>query len=217
MPIIRDRVGSDTSTDRRNVEAYNDFLIAAELLQQPRLARIYVYTCYAGTTTIDTIIDALGLKRATTYEDIEELETIGAIDRDDSTRPHEIDADAFAFVDQDGIAITPTVFHAISVTEIDGDVDYVYNRYGPGTVAAAVRLTAQHYAGQLTKRMVASELGIKPVEGISLVTALERVIALGIRFDPYFEFAVGDISDEISTSVDASLAHTRNETVGDNE
>ena len=64
------------------------------------------------------IIDALELKRATTYEDIEELEPLGSIDRDDSTRPHDISASSFAYVDPDGISITPTVLHAIALREI---------------------------------------------------------------------------------------------------
>ena len=219
MPVIKDRTvtESESSESGRAVEEYDNFLIAAELLKQPRLARIYVYICYSGPTTIDTIIDALELKRATTYEDIEELERLGAIDRDDSTRPHEISASPFAYVDPDGISITPTVLHAIALREVDDDVEYIYTRYGPGTVAAAVRFVAEHYAGQLTKRMVASELDIKPVEGMSLVDALERVIAVGAKHDPYFDLVAGDAADDIDTSIDATLPDSESESTDDNE
>lgn len=219
MPVIKDRTvtESESSESGRAVEEYDNFLIAAELLKQPRLARIYVYICYSGPTTIDTIIDALELKRATTYEDIEELERLGAIDRDDSTRPHEISASPFAYVDPDGISITPTVLHAIALREVDDDVEYIYTRYGPGTVAAAVRFAAEHYAGQLTKRMVASELDIKPVEGMSLVDALERVIAVGAKHDPYFDLVAGDAADDIDTSIDATLPDSNSASTDDNE
>ena len=214
MPIIRDRGDRENSVPQRagSVEDYDDFLIAAELLQRPRLARIYVYTCYTGPTTIDIIIDALNLKRATTYNDIEKLEEIGAIQRDDSTRPHQITAEAFAYVDPEGIAITPTVLHAVALQEIDDDIAYIHNRYGSGTIAAAVRLVAEYYAGKRTKRMVATALGIEPVEGMTLVTALERAIAVGSRQDPYFELVAGDVEPEVETSIDPSLGDRSPET-----
>ncbi len=206
MPIIRDRDEEESAPERiSSVEEFDDFLIAAELLQRPRLARIYVYICYTGPTTVDIIIEALDLKRATTYEDIEELERVGAIKRNDSTRPHQITAEAFAYVDPGGIAITPTVLHAIALREIDDEVAYVHNRYGPGTIAAAVRLVAEYYAGQRTKRMVATELGIKSVEGMSLVGGLERAIAAGSRYDPYFDLVAGEVAPDVETSIDASL------------
>jgi hypothetical protein len=159
----------------------------------------------------------LDLKRATTYEDIEELERLGAIDRDDATRPHKISASSFAYVDPDGISITPTVLHAIALREIDDDVEYIYTRYGPSTVAAAVRLAAEHYAGRLTKRMVASELGIKPVEGMSLLDALERVIAVGAKHDLYFDLVAGDAADDIDTSIDTTLPEPNSESTDDDE
>jgi hypothetical protein len=214
MPIIRDRGDRENSVPKRagSVEDYDDFLIAAELLQRPRLARIYVYTCYTGPTTIDIIIDALNLKRATTYDDIEKLEEIGAIQRDDSTRPHQITAEAFAYVDPEGIAITPTVLHAVALHEIDDDIAYIHNRYGSGTIAAAVRLVAEYYAGERTKRMVATALGIEPVEGMTLVKALERAIAVGSRQDPYFELVAGDVEPEVETSIDPSLGDRSPET-----
>lgn len=214
MPIIRDRGDRENSVPKRagSVEDYDDFLIAAELLQRPRLARIYVYTCYTGPTTIDIIIDTLNLKRATTYDDIEKLEEINAIQRDDSTRPHQITAEAFAYVDPEGIAITPTVLHAVALHEIDDDIAYIHNRYGSGTIAAAVRLVAEYYAGKRTKRMVATALGIEPVEGMTLVTALERAIAVGSRQDPYFELVAGDVEPEVETSIDPSLGGRSPET-----
>ena len=198
-----------------SAKEYDDFLIAAELLQRPRLARIYVYICYTGSTTIDAVIDALDLKRATTYEDIEDLEEVGAVKRDKSIRPHQITAEAFAYVDPEGIAITPTVLHAVALRETDDDVAYVHNRYGPGTIAAAVRLVSEYYAGQRTKRMVATELGIKPVEGMSLVEPLERAIAVGSRHDPYFNLVAGDVASEVDTSIDASLGESQRKTSSD--
>ena len=210
MPVIRDD-GSKTAAPGRvgDVDEYEDFLVTAHLLQHPRLARIYVYICYAGSTTIEDVVDALDLKRATTYEDIDELEAIDAVGRDETSRPHRIEASAFAYVDPDGIAITPTVLHAIALREIDDDVEYIYNRYGPGTVAAAVHLAAAHYAGRLTRRMAASDLGLQPVEGMALLAALEPVIAAGSAFDPYFELVAGDAADDVTTNLDASIERFR--------
>lgn len=205
MPVIRDtgEAANAVSADASASE-YDDFLVAAHLLQAPRLARIFVYVCYAGPTTVEEVVDVLELKRATTYEDVEQLEEIGAIERDDSTRPHRITASGFAYVDPDGVAITPTVLHAVALREIDDDVEYVYNRYGVGTVAAAVRLAAEYYAGQLTQRMVASDLGVESVEAASLLNALEGAIAAGTRHDPYFHLVAGDAAEDVETDLDAS-------------
>ncbi|WP_246982009.1 helix-turn-helix domain-containing protein [Halorientalis marina] len=206
MPILT--APSDTPngvSDENQFEADFDGLIAATtLLQEPRLARGYVYICYYGPTTIQDLIDQLDIARATAYDDVDQLESLGVVDRDESTRPHELTATAFAFIDESEIAITPTVLHAIALSEIDDDVAYVRNRYGTTRLVKALRLAGEYVAGSLTQRMVAEKLGVTPAEGMAIVYALQPVLSAGSEHDPYFDRLFPEISDDISVDGDLS-------------
>jgi hypothetical protein len=133
---------------------------------------------------------------------VEQLETLLLVERDESTRPHELTAESFAFVDQDQLAITPTVLHGVALTEIDDDLAYFQNRYGIGCLAQALRLAGKHYAGQLTQRQISEELGVAPTEGMAVVQALRPALAAGQKFDPYFNRLFPDIADEIDVDVE---------------
>jgi hypothetical protein len=199
---------SDTrerATDEDQFEADFDGLIAATtLLQEPRLARSYIYICYDGPTTIQNLIDHLEIARATAYDDVDRLESLGVVDRDESTRPHKLTATAFAFIDESEIAITPTVLHAIALSQIDDDVAYIRNRYGTTQLVKALRLAGEHFAGSLTQRMMADELDVTPAEGMAIVYALQPALAAGSEYDPYFDRLFPDISTEISVGAEHS-------------
>lgn len=191
--------------NQRFVDGLNGFMTAARLLDEPRLARIYVYVCYYGPTTIAEIIEELDLKRATTYDDVETLERMGVLDRDANERPHRLSAMPFAFVERDSFAVTPTVLHGIARSEFDEDVEYFRNRYGGAKLAAAVHAVGLHYADRLTRRMVARELDVQPVEGMTIVDALAPVIAAGKEFDPYFAHLFPEIAKEIDVDLVVDL------------
>jgi hypothetical protein len=196
----------ERATDEDQFEADFDGLIAATtLLQEPRLARSYIYICYDGPTTIQHLIDELDIARATAYDDVDRLESLGVVTRDESTRPHELTATAFAFIDDSEVAITPTVLHAVALSEIDDDVAYVRNRYGTTRLVKALRLAGEHFAGSLTQRMVADELGVTAAEGMAIVYALQPALAAGSELDPYFDHLFPEISEEISVDGDGSL------------
>jgi len=189
----------DGTTEEDQFEADFDGLIAATtLLQKPRLARIYVYICYYGPTTIQDLIDQLDIPRATAYDDADRLESLGVVNRDENSRPHGLMATPFAFIDEGEIAITPTVLHAVALSKVDDDVSYVQNRYGTTRLVKALRLAGEHFAGSLTQRMVADELGVTPAEGMAIVYALQPALAAGSEHDPYFDRLFPEISEEIS-------------------
>lgn len=200
-PSIHGATGAD---NQRIIDDLEGFMTAARLLEEPRLARIYVYVCYYGPTTIADIVETLDLKRATTYDDVETLERMGVIERETDERPHQLSANPFAFVEQDSFAVTPTVLHAVARTEFDQDVEYFYNRYGRAALVAAVHAAGLHYAGRSTKRMVARQLDVQPVEGIAIVDALGPVLAAGREFDPYFPSLFPETADEIDPDVDVA-------------
>jgi hypothetical protein len=198
-PVDPPASGNGTS----QFEADFDGLIAATtLLQHPRLARSYIYICYYGPTTIQELIETLDLPRATAYDDVERLESLGVVDRNDATRPHELTATPFAFIDDEEIAITPTVLHTVALSEREDDVAYVRNRYGTARLVQALRLAGQHFAGKLTQRMVANELDVTSAEGMAIIYALQPALAAGHEHDPYFDRLFPEIGDEIDVEID---------------
>lgn len=203
MPTLTEaRPTASGGTRSSPIDDFDGFLAAATLLQRPRLARSYVYICYYGPTTVQRVIDTLAVARATAYDDIERLETLSLVERDEETRPHELTAEPFAFVDQDELAITPTVLHAVGLTEIDDDLEYFQHRHGTGRLLRALRLAGEHYAGRLTQRLVAEKLDVAPAEGMAVVQALRPALAAGREFDPYFDRLFSDIADEIEVDID---------------
>ena len=87
MPTLSDdggppKTGDEVSPPR--LDDFDGFLAATTLLQNPRLAREYVYLCYFGPATVQDQ-EKLDLARATAYDDVEELERLGVVDRDEST------------------------------------------------------------------------------------------------------------------------------------
>lgn len=190
---------SDPDGDGRTpvLNDYDGMLAATTLLREPRLARSYVYATYYGPATVANLVEDLDVARATAYDDVERLESMGVLDRDDSTRPHELRGTAFAFSDDNSVVVTPTVLHAVALTEIDEDADYFLGRYGVSRLAKAVRVAGKHYAGRLTQRMAAEELDVAPAEGMAILYALRPVLFAGKRHDPYFDRVFPEIADEI--------------------
>lgn len=217
MPTLTDRAPNQSSEghESSDIDDFDGFLAAATLLRNPRLARSYVYICYYGPTSVQTLIETLNVARATAYDDVEELESLGLVTRDESTRPHELTAESFAFVDEDSLAITPTVLHAIALTETDEDADYFESRYGTARLIHALRVAGEHYAGRLTQRMAADELDVAPAEGMAVVQALRPALAAGREFDPYLDRLFPDIHDEIDIDIDVASPGPTTETTGD--
>lgn len=189
MPTLTDHGSSPPTgeTNPRSLEDLDGLLAATTLLQNPRLAREYAYLCYYGPSTIQELIDELDLARATAYDDVEQLEQLGVVNRDESTRPHQLTATLFAFVDGRDVAITPTLIHAVALTEFDDDAAYFHDRHGLGRLTTAVQAAAKYYAGELTQRMAATEMGVQPAEGMAIIYALRPVLEAGREHDPYFE------------------------------
>lgn len=170
--------------------------IVVELLNQPALARIYVYVCYWGPVDPPTIVDRLDLSKSTTYEYVDRLVDLGLVERDESTRPQQLTADPIVVVEKHvPILLTPTVLHALSLQEVDEDVEYFVDRYGVGKLVAALRGAGLHYAGETTQRMVASDIDVRETEAMMIVNALEPALVVGRDHDPYFEHLFPDVTE----------------------
>ena len=169
-----------------------------ELLNRPALARVYIYVCYWGPVTPPQVMDALDLSKSTTYEYVDQLVELGLIKRDDSTRPQQLSAEPVIVVEQHTpIVITPTVLHALSLQEIDEDVEYFIDRYGLGKLVAALRGAGLHFAGKTTQRMVATDIDVRATEAMMIIYALKPALAVGRDHDPFFEYLFPDVDDEM--------------------
>lgn len=169
-----------------------------QLLNRPALARVYVYVCYWKPVTPPTIMEALDLSKSTTYEYVDTLVDLGLVERDDSTRPHQLTADPLVIFEQHiPIVVTPTVLHAIALQAVDEDIKYFVDRHGIGKLVAALRGTGLHFAGQTTQRMVASDIDVRDTEAMMIVYALRPALVLGREYDPYFEYLFPDVADQL--------------------
>ncbi|QKY20505.1 hypothetical protein B4589_008980 [Halolamina sp. CBA1230] len=164
------------------------------LLNQPALARVYVYICYWGPVGPPAVMDALDLSKSTAYEYLDRLGDLGLIDRDESTRPQQLTAEPIVLVEQQvPIVIIPTVLHAFALQDIDEDVEYFIDRHGIGTLVAALRGAGLHYAGETTQRMVANDIDVRDTEAMLIIDALVPVLTVGRDHDPYFEYFFPDV------------------------
>ncbi|TKX48504.1 hypothetical protein EXE41_01060 [Halorubrum sp. SD690R] len=169
-----------------------------QLLNNPALARVYVYVCYWGPVAPPEITEALDISKSTTYEYVDQLVDLGLVDRDDSTRPQQLTADPIVIVEQYApIVITPTVLHALALQEVDEDIEYFIDRYGIGKLIAALRGAGLHFAGKTTQRMVATDIDVRETEAMMIVYALKPALAVGRDHDPFFEYLFPDVADEM--------------------
>jgi hypothetical protein len=169
-----------------------------ELLNQPSLARVYIYICYWGPVGPPSVMDRLDLSRSTTYEYIDRLVDLGLVDRDESVRPQQLTADPVVVVEQHvPIVITPTVLHALALQEIDEDVAFFVDRHGVGKLVAALRGAGLHAAGKTTYRMVASDIDVRESEAMMIINSLEPALVVGREHDPYFGHLFPDVEDEM--------------------
>lgn len=98
-------------------------LSIADLLRNPKRARVFVYVCYYGPVVPANVIDALDLPESTAYEYIDQLEEMDLVE-DPGGRPKQLSADPVIFVGENDVAITSTLLHAVARQEIDDDITY---------------------------------------------------------------------------------------------
>jgi hypothetical protein len=169
-----------------------------ELLNQPSLARVYVYVCYWGPVGPPSVMDRLDLSRSTTYEYVDRLAGLGLVERDESVRPQQLTADPVVVVEQHvPIVVTPTVLHALALQVVDEDVELFVDRHGVGKLVAALRGAGLHAAGKTTYRTVASDVDVRETEAMLIVEALEPALVVGREHDPYFAHLFPDVGDEM--------------------
>ncbi|WP_042662497.1 helix-turn-helix domain-containing protein [Haloferax sp. ATB1] len=171
-------------------ETFNDFLTYAELLNTPPLARLYIYILQNGPVEIETIKADLKMAHSTTYKYIGQLEEMGILTRAEGEKPASVTVDPIRLhleTEHGDVLATPTLIAAIGQQLAVEDIRVFVERHGIAKLAAALHYTLRVMAGELTQRTAATKLGVHPVEGMTVFTALQDIVEEATTYDPYLE------------------------------
>lgn len=170
--------------------AINGLMSVAQLLGEPRLARLYTYVLREEEVTIDDIVAELAMPRTTAYSDTSTLVELGVLTRDESQKTHTYTAvplSLTANLDGDEYTITPTLLEAFGRSPRDQDLDLLIERHGLGKLAAALTYAVPYAEGGISERVAARELDLQHAFAIAVLQALRDVIKEMSEIDPYFE------------------------------
>lgn len=169
--------------------AMNGFMSVAQLLEEPRLGRLYSFVLRAGEATIDDLVDELGMPRTTAYSDTATLVDLGVLSRDETQKTHTYTATPImltAKLEGNEYTITPTLVEAIGRSSRDQDLDFLLERYGRGKLAAALTYAVPYVDGEMSERVAARELDLQVAFAIAVLHALREVVLDMRAHDPYF-------------------------------
>ncbi|WP_049971092.1 DUF7437 domain-containing protein [Haladaptatus cibarius] len=179
-----------TPTAANPEETFNNLLTYAELLNTPRLARLYIYILQNGPVEIETIKQDLGMAHSTTYKYVGQLEEMDVLSRNEDATPTTVTVVPIRLqldTEHGDILATPTLIDAIGRQLASEDIRVFVERQGIAKLAAALHYTLRVMDGELTQRTAAKKLGVHPVEGMTVFTALQDVVEDAASYDPYLE------------------------------
>lgn len=169
------------TTDRDDGALVGEFLTVADLLEEPKLAQLYAYIARAGETTVQELMDALGLPQGTAYTYVNRLADAGLIQATHEEQPQtyvarEIDLTVTTANDAREYTITPILVDAVGRRSSDDDIDAYIDRYGIAGLATALTYTVARERGEVTHRTMADDLGLSPLTAELILQALRPVV-----------------------------------------
>jgi hypothetical protein len=170
--------------------AVNGLLSVAQLLEEPRLARLYTFVLREGDVTIDDMVDTLALPRTTAYSDAGTLVELGVLTRDGAQKTHTYSAVPITLttnLDGDEYTITPTLIEAFGRSPRDQDLALLIEKHGLGKLAAVLTYAVPYAAGEMSERIAARELDLQHAFAIAVLQALREVTLDMQTVDPYFD------------------------------
>jgi DNA-binding transcriptional ArsR family regulator len=165
-------------------------LSVAQLLDTPRLARLYTFVLREDEVTVDDVVDALELPRTTAYSDTGTLVDLGVLTRDEERKTHRYSAvpiSLTANLDGNKYTVTPTLIEAFGRSSQDQDLDLLIERHGLGKLATALTYAIPYTEGKMSERLAARELNLQPAFAIAVLRALRDVVLDMETVDPYFD------------------------------
>ena len=170
--------------------AINGLLSVAQLLEEPRLARLYTFVLREGEVTIDDIVDALEMPRTTAYSDTGTLVELGVLTRDEEQKTHTYSAVPIiltANLHGDEYTVTPTLIDAFGRSPQDQDLNLLLEKHGLGKLATALTYAIPYAEGEMSERVAARELDLQHAFAIAILQALREVVLDMKSVDSYFE------------------------------
>jgi len=170
--------------------AINGLMSIAQLLEEPRLARLYTHVLREGEVTIDDIVASLNIPRTTAYSDTGTLVDLGVLTRDEAEKTHTYSAVPItltADLDGDEYTVTPTLIEAVGRSPQDQDLDLLLEKHGLGKLAAALTYAIPYVDGGMSERVAARELELQYAFAIAVLHALRDVVQEMEPADPYFD------------------------------
>ncbi len=170
--------------------AINGLLSIAQLLEEPRLARLYTFVLREGEVTIEDVVDELEMPRTTAYSDTGTLVDLGVLTRDEERKTHTYSAVPItltADLDGDEYTVTPTLVEAFGRSPRDPDLDLLIEKHGLGKLAAALTYAVPYAEGEMSERVAARELDFQHAFAIAVLQALREVVLDMKTVDPYFD------------------------------
>lgn len=179
-----------SKADRDPERAVNGLLSVAQLLEEPRLARLYTFVLREGEVTIDDVTDALEMPRTTAYSDTGTLVDLGVLTRDEERKTHTYSAVPIvltADLDGDEYTVTPTLIEAFGRSREDPDLELLLEKHGRGKLAAVLTYAIPYADGEMSERVAARELDLQHAFAVAVLQALREVVLDMETVDPYFE------------------------------
>ena len=170
--------------------AINGLMSVAQLLEEPRLARLYTFVLREGDVTIDDLVDKLEMPRTTAYSDTGTLVELGVLTRDEEQKTHTYSAipvTLTANLDGDEYTVTPTLVEAFGRSPQDQDLDLLIEKHGLGKLAAALTYAIPYAEGEMSERIAARELDLQYAFAIAVLHALRDIVLDMKAVDPYLE------------------------------
>jgi len=171
-------------------ETLGNLLTYAELLNTPQLARLYIHVLQNGPIAIEAVKEDLDVPHSTAYKYVGELEEMGILARHEDQTPTRISVEPIHLTldtDHGEVVATPVLVDAIGRQLNNEDIRVFVERQGIPKLAAALHYTLRVMNGEMTQRTAANKLDVHPVEGTTVITALEDVVEEATAYDPYLE------------------------------
>lgn len=176
------------TTDRTSGDIVGAFLSVADLIEEPRLARLYAELSRTDDATVRELIEALEIPQGTAYADINRLEEAGVIESTTDEQPHRyravaVDLTLTDAVTGDEYTITPALIDAVGRRATDDDIDTYIERHGIGGLATALAYAVDRERGETTHRLMARDLEISPIEAEVILQSLRPVVREHFEFE----------------------------------
>jgi DNA-binding transcriptional ArsR family regulator len=152
-------------------------LSVAELLEEPRLARLYACIDRLGEATVGEVVDRLDVSQATVYDYVTRLVEADALEVVSETQPRQyatrrIELTVSAFGDESetangGYTVTPALIDAVGRQTTNDDIDSFVGRHGVDGLAAALDHAVARARGETTHRSpLAAEMVLQALDPV---------------------------------------------------